>query len=84
MAGIQNIRDGFTGVTTKIVVVLVVLSFTLFIGWPSFFSSDVNVVATVDGKKLSTSDLLFEMQNQQYFFEQKFPDQNFELDKMIK
>ena len=83
MAGIQNIRDGFTGVTTKIVVVLVVLSFTLFIGWPSFFSSDVNVVATVDGKKLSTSDLLFEMQNQQYFFEQKFPDQNFELDKEI-
>lgn len=83
MAGIQNIRDGFTGVTTKIVVVLVVLSFTLFIGWPSFFSSDVNVVATIDGKKLSTSDLLFEMQNQQYFFEQKFPDQNFELDKEI-
>ena len=41
------------------------------------------MVATVDGKKLSTSDLLFEMQNQQYFFEQKFPDQNFELDKEI-
>ena len=62
MAGIQNIRDNLGGTFVQIGVWVIVISFALFFGWGTVFStSDVNTVATVNGKKIDLYDLDLQM-----------------------
>ena len=65
MAGLQNIRNSLGGTVSKIVVGLIIVTFALFFGWGTVFSSsEVNVIASVNGKKLDLYDLDFETRTQ--------------------
>ena len=75
MAGLQNIREGLTGPVSKFIVVLIIITFALFFGWGTVFStSDANTVASVDNKKLDLYDLDFEMRTQQYYLNQRLQE----------
>ena len=68
MAGIKDIRKGLGGTFSKIIVGSIIVTFSLFFGWGTVFSSsNLNTVALVDGKKLDVYDLDFEMRNQNCF-----------------
>ena len=82
MAGIQDIRNNLDGTVVKFVVGLIVIAFVGSIGWSAFFSStDVNEVASVDDIKIDVTDLNFEMRAQDYYFQERFGDQDFNLDE---
>ena len=53
MAGIKQIRDNLDSPFVKVLVAAIVITFALFFGWGTVFSSsDANTVATVNGKKI--------------------------------
>ncbi len=82
MAGIQDIRNNLDGTVVKFIVVLIVIAFVGSIGWSAFFSSsDVNEVASVDDIKIDVTDLNFEMRAQDYYFQERFGNQDFNLDE---
>ena len=82
MAGIQSIRDNLGGTFVQIGVWMIVISFALFFGWGTVFStSDANTVATVNGKKIDLYDLDLQMRKIQSSLAQRFEDQNFNLEE---
>jgi len=82
MAGIQNIRDNLGGTFVQIGVWAIVISFALFFGWGTVFStSDVNTVATVNGKKIDLYDLDLQMRKIQSSLTQRLEDQGFDLEE---
>jgi peptidyl-prolyl cis-trans isomerase D len=82
MAGIQDIRNNLDGTVVKFIVGFIVIAFVGSIGWSAFFSStDVNEVASVDDIKIDVTDLNFEMRAQDYYFQERFGDQDFNLDE---
>lgn len=84
MAGIKDIRKGLGGTFSKIIVGSIIVTFSLFFGWGTVFSSsNVNTVALVDGKKLDVYDLDFEMRNQRYFLNKRFEGEEFSPDEEL-
>ena len=82
MAGIQGIRKSLDGIVVKIIVGIIIIAFVGSIGWSVFFSStDVNVVAVVDDQEININDLNYEMRVQGYYFQERFGDQDFEIDE---
>ena len=82
MAGIQGIRKSLDGIVVKIIVGIIIIAFVGSIGWSVFFSStDVNVVAVVDDQEININDLNYEMRVQDYYFQERFGDQDFEVDE---
>ena len=86
MAGIQDIRNNLDGTVVKFIVGFIVIAFVGSIGWSAFFSStDANEVASVNDIKINVTDLNFEMRAQDYYFQERFGDQDFNLDEeMLK
>ena len=81
MAGIQKIRDNLTGTISKVIVSLAILTLALFFGWGTVFSSsDVNTIASVNGKKIDLFDLDLEMARVQSILKSRFDNTNFTLD----
>ena len=79
MSGIQSIRKGLTGNITKIIVVAIIITFIGSVGWAGFLSQgNVNVIAKVGSKDITTTDLSLEASNQQFTLSQRFPDEEFE------
>lgn len=79
MSGIQSIRSGLTGNITKIIVVAIIITFIGSVGWAGFLSQgNVNVIAKVGSKDITTTDLSLEASNQQFTLSQRFPDEEFE------
>ena len=79
MSGIQSIRNGLTGNITKIIVVAIIITFIGSVGWAGFLSQgNVNVIAKVGSKDITTTDLSLEASNQQFTLSQRFPDEEFE------
>ena len=84
MAGMQKIRDNLGGPFVKIGVWMIVISFALFFGWGTVFStSDVNSVATVNGKKIDLYDLDLEMRKVQSNLIERFDDPKFTLEEEV-
>ena len=82
MAGIQSIRDNLGGTFVQIGVWVIVISFALFFGWGTVFStSDVNTVATVNGKKIDLYDLDLQMRKIRSSLTQRLEDQGFDLEE---
>ena len=82
MAGIQDIRNNLDGTVVKFIVGFIVIAFVGSIGWSAFFSSsDVNEVASVDDIKIDVTDLNFEMRAQDYYFQERFGNQDLNLDE---
>jgi len=82
MAGIQGIRKSLDGIVVKMIVGIIIIAFVGSIGWSVFFSStDVNVVAVVDDQEININDLNYEMRVQDYYFQERFGDQDFEIDE---
>jgi len=76
MSGIQTIRKGLTGNITKVIVIAIIVTFIGSVGWAGFLSQgNVNVVAKVGSQEITSSDLSFEVSNQQFTLSQRFPDQ---------
>ena len=76
MSGIQTIRKGLTGNITKFIVIAIIVTFIGSVGWAGFLSQgNVNVVAKVGSQEITSSDLSFEVSNQQFTLSQRFPDQ---------
>ena len=82
MAGIQGIRKSLDGIVVRFIVGIIIIAFVGSIGWSVFFSSsDVNIVAVVDQQEIDINDLNYEMRAQDYYFQERFKDQEFTLDK---
>ena len=82
MAGILGIRKSLDGIVVKMIVGIIIIAFVGSIGWSAFFSStDENVVAVVDDQEININDLNYEMQVQDYYFQERFGDQDFEIDE---
>jgi len=76
MSGIQNIRNSLSGNITKVIVVSIIITFIGSVGWAGFFSQGTaDTVARVGSQEISNVDLSFEIGNQQFAFEQRFPGQ---------
>ena len=75
MAGIRQIRDNLDSPFVKVLVAAIVITFALFFGWGTVFSSsDANTVATVNGKKIDLYDLDLEMSRVQSILKQRLQD----------
>ena len=62
MSGIQSIRDGLSGKTTRVIVVAIIITFIGSVGWAGFFSQgNTNVVAKVGSQEITNADLSFEL-----------------------
>ena len=84
MAGLQNIRDNLGSPFIKIIVGAIVITFALFFGWGTVFSSsDANTVATVDGIKIDLYDLDLEMRKIRSSLERRLDAANFNLEEEI-
>ena len=84
MAGIQNIRDNLGSPFVKILTAAIVITFALFFGWGTVFStSDANTVASINGKKIDVYDLDLEMARVQSILNQRFDDPNFSVEAEI-
>ena len=84
MAGIQNIRDNLGSPFVKILTAAIVITFALFFGWGTVFStSDANTVASINGKKIDVYDLDLEMARVQSILNQRFDDPNFNVEAEI-
>lgn len=82
MAGIQGIRKSLDGIVVKMIVGIIIIAFVGSIGWSVFFSStDVNIVAVVDDQEININDLNYEMRVQDYYFQERFGDQDFEIEE---
>jgi len=82
MAGIKDIRKGLTGTLSKFIVGSIIVTFSLFFGWGTVFSSsEVNKVASVNETILDIYDLDFEIRNQKYFLNKRFEEQDFEIEE---
>ena len=82
MASIQSIRSSLDGIVVKLIVGVIIIAFVGSIGWSVFFSStDVNVVAIVDDHEIDINDLNFEMRAQNFYFQERFKDQDLEIDE---
>ena len=86
MAGIQNIRDNLGSPFVKILTAAIVITFALFFGWGTVFStSDANTVASINGKKIDVYDLDLEMARVQSILNQRFDDPDFNVeDEVLK
>jgi len=85
MAGMQNIREGLTGNLTKLIVIAIVITFVGSIGWAGFFSQgNVNTIAKIGSKQITTTDLSFEAASQQFLLNQRFPDQQIEDEVLME
>ena len=79
MSGIQSIREGLSGKTTRVIVVAIIITFIGSVGWAGFFSQgNTNVVAKVGSQEITNADLSFELSAQQFSLSQRFPDQTIE------
>lgn len=84
MAGIQNIRDNLSSPFVKILTAAIIITFALFFGWGTVFStSDANTVASINGKKIDVYDLDLEMARVQSILNQRFDDPNFNVEAEI-
>ena len=84
MAGIQNIRDNLGSPFVKILTAAIIITFALFFGWGTVFStSDANTVASINGKKIDVYDLDLEMARVQSILNQRFDDPNFNVEAEI-
>ena len=84
MSGIQSIRDGLSGNTTRVIVVAIIITFIGSVGWAGFFSQgNTNVVAKVGTQEITTADLSFELSAQQFSLSQRFPDQTIEDEVLL-
>ena len=84
MAGIQNIRDNLGSPFVKILTAAIIITFALFFGWGTVFStSDANTVASINGKKIDVYDLDLEMARVQSILNQRFDDPNFSVEAEI-
>ena len=82
MSGIQTIRKGLTGNITKAIVIAIIVTFIGSVGWAGFLSQgNIDVVAKVGSQEITSSDLSFEVSNQQFALSQRFPDQ--EIDEEL-
>jgi hypothetical protein len=58
MSGIQSIREGLSGKTTRVIVVAIIITFIGSVGWAGFFSQgNTNVVAKVGSQQITNADL---------------------------
>jgi peptidyl-prolyl cis-trans isomerase D len=84
MSGIQSIREGLTGNTTRVIVIAIIITFIGSVGWAGFFSQgNANVIAQVGAKQISNVDLNFEISSQQALLDQRFPDERFEEEFLV-
>jgi len=84
MAGIQNIRDNLGSPFVKILTAAIIITFALFFGWGTVFStSDANTVASINGKKIDVYDLDLEMARVQSILNQRFDDPNFSVEAEV-
>ena len=84
MSGIQSIREGLTGNTTRVIVIAIIITFIGSVGWAGFFSQgNANVIAQVGSKQISNVDLNFEISSQQALLDQRFPDERFEEEFLV-
>jgi peptidyl-prolyl cis-trans isomerase D len=84
MSGIQSIREGLTGNTTRVIVIAIIITFIGSVGWAGFFSQgNANVIAQVGAKQISNVDLNFEISSQQALLDQRFPDERFEEEFIV-
>ena len=86
MAGIKKIRDNLESPFVKVLVAAIVITFALFFGWGTVFSSsDANTVATVNGKKIDLYDLDLEMSRVQSILNQRLEDTKLNIEEeMLK
>ena len=84
MSGIQSIREGLSGKTTRVIVVAIIITFIGSVGWAGFFSQgNTNVVAKVGSLEITNADLSFELSAQQFSLSQRFPDQTIEDEVLL-
>ena len=84
MAGIKTIRDSLESRAVKILVGAIVVTFALFFGWGTVFSSsEANVVASVNGKKIDLYDLDLEMAQIQSILSQRFENPDFTIEEQV-
>ena len=84
MAGLQQIRDSFGHPIIKVLVGAIVISFALFFGWGTVFSSsDVNSIATVNGINIDLYDLDLEMRKIESNLNRTIDDPNFKLEEEL-
>ena len=84
MSGIQSIREGLSGKTTRVIVVAIIITFIGSVGWAGFFSQgNTNVVAKVGSQQITNADLSFELSSQQFSLSQRFPDQTIEDEVLL-
>ncbi|RZO97063.1 MAG: hypothetical protein EVA53_03085 [Gammaproteobacteria bacterium] len=84
MAGIKTIRDSLESRAVKILVGAIVITFALFFGWGTVFSSsEANVVASVNGKKIDLYDLDLEMAQIQSILSQRFDNPDFTIEEQV-
>ena len=84
MSGIQSIREGLSGKTTRVIVVAIIITFIGSVGWAGFFSQgNTNVVAKVGSQEITNADLSFELSAQQFSLSQRFPDQTIEDEVLL-
>ena len=84
MSGIQSIREGLSGKTTRVIVVAIIITFIGSVGWAGFFSQgNTNVVAKVGSQQITNADLSFELSAQQFSLSQRFPDQTIEDEVLL-
>ena len=82
MTVIGTIRENLTGTLSKIIVACIAVTFAMFFGWGTMFSnSDVNVVVSVNEKKIDLYDLDLEMARVQSILLQRFDDPNFQIEE---
>ena len=86
MAGIKKIRDNLESPFVKVLVAAIVITFALFFGWGTVFSSsDANTVATVNGNKIDLYDLDIEMSRVQSVLNQTLEDTEVNIEEeMLK
>ena len=84
MAGIKTIRDSLESRAVKVLVGAIVVTFALFFGWGTVFSSsEANVVASVNGKKIDLYDLDLEMAQIQSILSQRFDNPDFAVEEQV-
>ena len=84
MAGIKTIRDSLESRAVKILVGAIVVTFALYFGWGTVFSSsEANVVASVNGKKIDLYDLDLEMAQIQSILSQRFDNPDFAVEEQV-
>jgi len=84
LAGIKTIRDSLESRAVKILVGAIVITFALFFGWGTVFSSsEANVVASVNGKKIDLYDLDLEMAQIQSILSQRFDNPDFTIEEQV-